>query len=283
MVQNFWKDKKGRYEVSPVTIETVDSAVFDYFDKKITIKVETERGRNKVPIIFASGERWKQVRDKKGLRDENGTLILPLITVRRTEIDRAPGFGGLGAEQPNFVISNVLHNETSNFQNILNARRDAPNFFVRPKKKVVREYLTIPYPDFSTFHYEITIWAQYEEQMNNILETIFYNYDYADSFVMPVKPETKKAKGDSYYFVGFREGNLNSQSNVEEFTNEERIIRYSYSIKVPVYLIMDPKDEALSYGDDPKGEITVFKDQSSIEVKLTEKVITLEDFEKLFG
>lgn len=282
MANNRYQDKKGRYEIQPVTVETVDGAVLDYFDKRITLSVETERGRNKVPVVFATGERWKLIKDRKGLRDDNGTLILPLLTIRRTSIDRTPGFS-VSADQHQMVISSVLHKETSNFQNILNARKNAGNFFVKPKDKVIREYLTIPFPDFSTIFYEISIWTQYQTQMNEILEKVFYAYNWKDSFVMPVNPKSKQPKGDSYYFVGFREGNLDSQSNVEEFTNQERAIRYTYQIKVPVYLMLDPKDEALSYGKDTEGKNIVHKEQSSIDVKLKEEVISLEDFEKLFG
>jgi len=281
VANNSHSDKKGRYGIKPVTIETVDQSVFDYFDKHLAPEVDVERGRKKVPVQYATGERWKLIRKNK-FRDENGTLILPLISVRRTDIDRTRGFGGMAQEVPEITVSKVLHPKTSLFQNRINQRKKI-GFPEVKKDKVVREYLTIPFPDFFQIYYEISIWAQYHQQMNQILENIFYNYDHLDSFVMPVEYDGKEPKGDSYYFVGFREGNISPGSNTEEFTGQERIIKYSYTIRTPVYLMLDPKSESLSYGKDGKGKKVVYKHQSSIDIKLGESVISFEDFEKLFG
>lgn len=95
MSNNSFFDKKGRYEIKPVTLETIDRVVRDYFDKKLNITVQTEIDKKKVSVLFASGERWKLSRDD--LRDENGTLILPLISIRRTNIDRTPRFQCYGS------------------------------------------------------------------------------------------------------------------------------------------------------------------------------------------
>lgn len=287
MPNNVYNDASGRYSIKNVTLETVDSAVRDYFDKKISISVDTEKGRNKVPVIFAAGERWKMIRDNKGLRDENGTLILPVIAIRRTNIDRTPGMRALGQETPFITISKRIHDKTGNIQNLVNTRK--LNGFPQLRKSPVFEYLTIPFPDFAVVFYEIVIWTQYQTQMNEILQKIFYNYEHMDSFVMPVEYDGKKRKGNSYYFVGFRDGTVVPQSNVEEFTNQERIIKYSYTIKVPAYFILDPDDESLAYGRNKSqsstddGSKVVFKDQSVTDVKLKESFISLEEFEKLFG
>jgi len=287
MVNNAYNDKKGRYEIKPVTLETTDQAVVDYFDKRLSTTVETERGRVKVPTIFATGERWKLIRDNKGLRDENGTLILPLIAVRRVNIDRTPGMRALGQETPSITIRKEIHAKTGNIQNLMNIRK--VRGFPETKKPPVFEYLTIPFPDFATVFYEITIWTQYQTQMNEVLEKIFYNYDHMDSFVMPVEYDGTKRKGNSYYFVGFRDGTVTPQSNVEEFTDKERIIKYTYTIKVPTYLMLDPKDESLAYGKNKSqtskddGSKVVYKTQSTMEVKLRETVLSAAEFEKLFG
>ena len=42
MVQNFYEDKSGRYEIKEVDIDSVDGAVFDYFDLKLSPTVEKE-------------------------------------------------------------------------------------------------------------------------------------------------------------------------------------------------------------------------------------------------
>ncbi len=280
--------KSGRYEIKPVTIETVDQAVFDYFDKKIRLATDAPEGRKKVPILFATGERWKTVREKKAVRDEHKTLILPLLTIQRLDIDRTPGFNSFGQEVPSITVSSVIHGKTPNLQNLLKQRK-LNGFPEVNDNKVVREYLTLPTPDYATVYYQILIWAQYQSQMNEMLEKIFHSYDYKDSFVLPVDYDGKSPLGNSYYFVGFRDGNLSSQSNFEEFTDQERIIRYTYNIKVSAFFILDPKDSALSYGKNIQGsrkddgKNVVYKTQSSVEVKLGERTSTIDEFKEEFG
>ena len=286
-MNNAYGDKKGRYDIKPVTLETVDQAVVDYFDKRLKTTVETERGRAKVSTIFATGERWKLIRDNKGLRDENGTLILPLISVVRTNIDRTPGMRALAQETPSITIRKEIHSKTANIQNLIKVRKSIG--FPSTVRPPVYEYLTIPFPDFATIYYEITIWTQYQAQMNEVLEKIFYNYDHMDSFVMPSEYDGNKRKGNSYYFVGFRDGSVAPKTNVQDFTDKERVIQYIYTIKVPAYLMLDPKDEALGYGKvksetkNDDGSKVVYKTQSAMEIKLKETVLSSEEFEKLFG
>lgn len=285
MANNAFDEKTGRYDIDTVTIRTVDQAVVDYFDKKIAISVDGgEETRNKVPIIFASPERWKAVREGDGYRDDNGTLILPLISVRRANMERTRGFGGMASEQPFITVSKKVSNRTRYDQNLL-AAREKNNGFPEPGKNeaIVYEYLTIPFPDFFTVYYDITIWVQYQSQMNEILEKIFYSYDLLDSFTMPVDYDrTMPDRGHGYYFVGFRDQDVVPQSNVEEFTDQERIIKYSYTIKVPVYLILAPPDDPLAYGFDKgtfgaTGAPVVYQQQSAFQILLNE---TLADFDK---
>jgi hypothetical protein len=75
MSNNSYFDKDGRYQIKPVTLETVDRAVRDYFDKNLNITVDTETTRKKVATTFATGERWKFTRDN--LRDENRNSYSP--------------------------------------------------------------------------------------------------------------------------------------------------------------------------------------------------------------
>jgi hypothetical protein len=277
MVNNFYNDKKGSYDIGAVSIETVDQAIYDYFDKKLNVTVDVNNdSRKKVPVIYATGERWSMIRDQKGIRDENGTLILPLITVQRLNIDRTPGFGGMAQEVPYVTVRKTIHPKTSNLQNMIERRRR--NGYPQIKnEKVVHDILTIPYPDFCIFYYQIMFWTQYLTQMNEIMEKIFYEYDHMDSFKIPVSyDQPPGSEGNGYYFVGFRDGDLTSESNMEEFSDQERILRYSYTIKVPVYLILNPKDKSLSYGKDrgeqgSTGKARVYREQSVTEIKFNQE------------
>src|SRR4051812_424894 len=161
MVNNRWGEKKGEYEVSKVTLRTVDQAVSDYFNRKLNLTVDGgEATRNKVPIVYAGPERWKAIRDNQGLRDNNGTLILPLVSIRRTDINRERGFGGMASEQPFITVSKKLSNRTTQLADLVDQR--VKNGFPQPKESgQAYEYLTLPFPDFCTVYYEISVWAQY--------------------------------------------------------------------------------------------------------------------------
>lgn len=265
-------------EYQDITIETVDQAVKDWFTHIVNVHVKTPTEElKKVPVLFASGERWATVRDQRGIRDKNGLLILPIISIRRTNIDRDRSQLALGTETKTLTIARQISQKTNLVQNAIQARnparRDATN-------KIVHELTTIPFPDWFVTGYEILIQAQYTTQMNSILEKIFNSLDLQNSFVMPVRDS--KFESDSkdkefeerkllnnYYFVGYMDTDLADTGNFEEFTDQERIVRYSYNITVPTYLQADPegtrpalqrkyssykfsfKDECVNFIEDP--------------------------------
>lgn len=289
MANNALNDKKGRYEIGNITIRTVDQALSDYYEKKLAITVDGGEGtRKKVPILFAGPERWKAIRDGQGVRDDKGTLILPLISIRRTNISRERGFGGMAQEQPFITVSKKLNQKTSILQSLADTRK-LNGFPDNKDTQLVYEYLTLPFPEFCIIRYEIIVWAQYQNQMNEIIEKMLYRLDYGDSFVLPVAYHSlgKDPQGDSgFYFVAFLDGDANSDSNTDDFTDTERVIRYKMDLKIPVSLILSPKDEPLAYGQnkgerDSTGGPVVYKTQGVVEVQLNEKVLNLSDFDKL--
>ena len=286
-MNNAYSDKKGRYPVKTVRLEDCDQTVFDFFDKALSLEVDAPQGRRKVSILWSTGERWKLMKASK-FRDANGVLILPILSIRRTNIDRMPGFGGLGQEVPSVTIRKEIHPKTGNMQNLVTQRK--LNGFPETKSEPIYSVTTIPYPDFCTLGYTIEVWCQYESNANEILEKIFQKNEYkrTSSFVMPMEYSGVLPKGDSYYLVGFLDGNVTPQSNSEDLTDQERMIKYTYSIKVPVYLILDPEDSVLSYGKDREnkdstGKAIVYEEQSVNKIKLSEEILTLEEFQKLFG
>ena len=70
-------------EFMPSTLETIDYAVYDYLNSDLDLQTESNKGFDKVPIIWASNERSYQLKANKDLRDAEETLIYPLITLER--------------------------------------------------------------------------------------------------------------------------------------------------------------------------------------------------------
>ncbi len=68
-------------EIPSCTIEDVDRSVFNLFDKQLPFQANNKDGTKKIPVIFATGERFAVLRRKEPLRDKGGALILPLISI----------------------------------------------------------------------------------------------------------------------------------------------------------------------------------------------------------
>ncbi len=235
-----------------ITIEDVDYSIYDWFDRDVNARVETPTGEldRKVPVLFASGERWASARQERGIRDERGMLILPLISIRRVSITRERGRIALGTETAGLTIARRVDEKTNNVQNQISSRTLGAN---DRKDKIVYELTRIPFPDQCAMAYDVTVWAQYVGQMNSILEKIFSRFDLQNSFVMPLRNSRSEETPDlraefddrkpleGYYFVGFVEGMVPDGGNFEEFTDQERIIRYNFEVQVPAYLQLDPE------------------------------------------
>ena len=81
-------EEKGQ-DFQPSTIETIDTAVHRYIEG-LNLHVQTNKGLNKVPIIWVGAERTYQLKHDLTLRDSEGLLKLPLMTVERKELTKTP-------------------------------------------------------------------------------------------------------------------------------------------------------------------------------------------------
>ncbi|MHB8407958.1 MAG: hypothetical protein ACYDHY_07730 [Acidiferrobacterales bacterium] len=253
--------KNGRKDVlyQPVTLETIDQAIHDWFNLVVDSHVDDTTGmRRKVSVVMASGERAVTAKEKKGIRDENGVIILPIISLRRTAIARDAKMSALGVETPNIQISRLLSLKTNLIQDLnqgnnLTGPNPKPQSSRVSKKAAVYEVTTIPFPDRSILTYEVVVQAQYTVQMNAILEKIFSLFDLQQSFVAPfdyVKkqplngtPFEDRPPLQSAYCVGFFQGDVGDSGNFEDFTDQERIVQYTAQVTVPANLNLDPEGE----------------------------------------
>lgn len=233
----------------PITIRTVDQAVRDWFDKTLTAVVKTNDGDSKiVPTIFSQGERWAIGRTKGALRDENGVLMLPVISIRRTTVDPDPSQTALGVQTENITIAKRVDPKTGDLQ-ALEQLKSASNRL--PYPPVVYDVYSIPFPDRVILNYQVVIQTQYITQMNDILQKMWRMMDIQKSFVIPLQNDGRKPpRSNGYrdakalnapYLVGFFEDTYSDAGNFEEFTDTERIIKYNTSFIVPAALSTSPE------------------------------------------
>ena len=72
-----------------VTLKDIDTAVLGHVKNIIKPKVMEANEMIDVGVMYGNEERWKSVRKRGVMRDKNGSIILPLIMLRRTDVARS--------------------------------------------------------------------------------------------------------------------------------------------------------------------------------------------------
>lgn len=250
-------------------LEDVDRALFDLFDKQLKLTVHDSKtgAVKKAPVIFASGERYAMFQRNKPIRDNNESIILPLITMRRTGLEQgiSDDITGRGINQQTgeLVIKRRLSPRDRSYQNLVNKlglpnQADVAGSAVTGSLDTFRktkaheldtiviegglmnpildsnvwEILTIPSPQFFKATYEITFWTQYTIHMNQMIQQMMAAY------LMQGATSLRVETTQGYWFVANVESNqYRPEDNSEEFGDEERLIRYTFNIIVPAYFI----------------------------------------------
>ena len=228
----------------PSTIETIDYAIFDYLDNSLDLRAVTNKGWNKVPIIWTSTERVFQIKHDKGLRDNEGALILPIITIERSafvkDLNRK---GSFQANIPFFnavkggsvvVGRRIKQDKTSEFANADQNRRygrdRVETGFVRAKKnkKIVYETIMMPQPVYVNITYSIILRTEYQMQMNQLLQPFMTRPGGITSIIL---------KKDGHSYEAFVDGNISLNNNITSMDQEERKYETKININVLGYLM----------------------------------------------
>jgi hypothetical protein len=247
----------------------VDRALFNFFDKELKLTVRNEKSgeTKKAPVIFATGERWALFKKERPFRDNNQTIILPLVAIRRIglEQDIASDITGRGINQQTgeLVIKRRLSPRDRSYQNLIaklglpnqrNVSRSHPSGSIdadRPinehaqdrtvqdggllspvNDKNIWEIITIPSPQFYKATYEVTFWTSYAVHMNQMIQQMMTSY------LMQGGANFRIETTQGYWFVAsIVDNTYKPEDNSEDYGEEERLIRYSFQIKVPAYLI----------------------------------------------
>ena len=274
-------DTPSDIEIPSCTLEDVDRSVFNLFDKQLPLQAKSNGdGVKKIPVIFATGERFAVLRRKEPLRDKTGAIILPLISIMRSGINQDPDNGISGGQTSPIVIKRRLSKDNPIYKRLINEHRlknqddnaeDSHNLspvgsgaipgtigsrrtppqqteesrsgnLLKPQlSNNIYETLTIPPVKYYTATYSITFWSQYTQEMNNMLMTIMSLYQ--NNHRRTFKLETDKG----YWFVGYVSGDLNPENNTDDFKDEERIIKCTFDIKVNAYIIAPQYPGSPSY------------------------------------
>ena len=258
-------------EIPSCKIEDIDKALFNLFDKDLPLLYTHRNDTRRVPIVFATGERFALIARKKPLRDRSNALILPVISILRSNIQMSNEIGGSFAPDIPQIIKKQISAESSIYQRLVNdldfknandlvsddafldfsnksgakegriaTRRQRSlneeekfkgNILSKNSVGNIYEIFEIPAPTYVTIDYEVTFWTQYMQEMNNLLSVL------ATETHFKATPSYRIETDKGYYFVAYLDKAVSNQSNFDDFSEEERHVRTSFNVKVVGYLL----------------------------------------------
>ena len=197
-----------------VTLMDMDSAITFYFENVIQPSVEDNGENVKVPIMYASPERWKAIQRDGFMRDKKRQTITPVIAYRRTAVEKDETLpqDKLDANNPNLFYT---------FEKKFSQQNRYDNFTTQIGNVPQKEYYNVTFPDYVTLSYDFIIWTSYIEQMNKIVERVVYS--------------------DGAYWgdpdkMRFR-STVDTFTDATEISDVERLVRTNFSVTMRGYLL----------------------------------------------
>jgi len=199
-----------------VGLKDIDSAIVYYFQNVIKPSVLQNGIRVPVPFIYGSPERWASVQKDGYYRDKDGKMQAPLIMFKRDSVEKNRALGNkMDANNP--IHYGVFEKKYSG-KNIYDA------FGILTNRIPVREFYGVIIPDYINLVYSCTIFTEYVEQMNNIVESINFA---SDSYW-----------GDPERFK-FRAAIDNYTTTTELVEGSDRTVKTTFQIKMAGYVVSD--------------------------------------------
>ena len=262
-------------ELQPSTIETIDRAIFEFIDEDLDVFCSTNKGFKKVPFIWAGAERAYQIKHNRELRDVNGWLIYPIMSIERTGISKdLAKRGAYYAAGQNLgdikggsmtIARTIKQDKTANFANadskrlVHNAVGAGQNNSPRKNDKVVYETITVPIPVYLEVTYTLTVMAEYQQQINEII-TPFMTKSSAINYTVVEK--------DNHRFEVFIDSDYALNNNASSLLEDARGYETQINFRVIGYIMGADKNQ-----ERPK----IVRRENAVEVKIPREQVILGD------
>ena len=221
----------------PSTIETIDKSVLNYM-QGLDLFSNTNEGWKKVPVIWGTAERAYQVKHNKDIRDAQGMLKLPIISIRRVSVSKDMASKGVfqgniseiqDEQGASVQVSRVIYQEkTTKFASADALRLYDQDNYPRPNPKVVYRTVMAPMPVNVTIMYEIVLRTEYQQQMNNLILPFVTN---------PGTINYIRLFEGEHRYEAFIQGDFQNADNLSDFSSDERKFETKIQLKVIGYLI----------------------------------------------
>ena len=150
------------------TIYNVDYAIKWYIENEIQPQVTANKQLIPVPVIFANGEKWDNVRRLGFVRDEKGMLQSPLIMLKRNSMQERDNQRTLDVNRPypgNQIIYKSKYNQRNRYEDEL---FPIPKYEPQQSNKI---YI-VDIPKYVTVEYDMMIWCDFTTQINEMVDQI---------------------------------------------------------------------------------------------------------------
>ncbi len=254
------------------TLENIDTAFLRYIDESLNIHTTTNQGFTKVPVIWASAERTFQSKRDSRVRDQQGSLVLPLITIERTGVTKDVKRKGSvqAALMPIMdekggvleVARRIKKDKSANFANADAFRLRGKINFPHKNEKVVYETISMPLPVYVIMNYEVTLRTEYQQQMNDISTPFIARPGGVNHFIV---------KNDVHRYEAFIKDSYSQSNNLKTYTNEERKFETKITVEVLGYI--------LGEGDNDNQPFLSIR-ENAVDFKMPrERIITRDEIE----
>ena len=227
----------------PSTIETIDTAVFNWINNYYDIYTTTSDGFKKIPVIWLSAERAYQLKADKDVRDSSGMIKLPLMTIDRTEVKKEAKNSAVPANIPALkdfkegsviVARTINQTKTTNFQSadlkrtnvegatIVNKVDRHGNFsdpfgLKDPRAvptKIVYTTVSIPMPIPVMVKYTLVTKCDYLQQANDIIQTFITKNGNKKTSQINEKEHTFEVFFDDNFAIEHNSSNLGLERKI---------------------------------------------------------------------
>jgi hypothetical protein len=207
----------------------IDYAIKYYFEEVVRPTVQENGGTLKVPIMYGSPEKWKNVQADGYFRDKNGKILAPLIAYKRVSIVKNRNLGNkIDANFPQLYYTQELKYSQENKYD---------QFSVLTNSKPSKTYVNTVIPEYIDVTYDVIIWTDYLEGMNNIVESIIYTEG--------------SYWGDMERFK-FRSKIDNFTNTTDLMQDADRVVRTSFQLTIFGYIVPDVLAKNLSHKQSEK-------------------------------
>jgi len=208
-----------------IGLHDIDKVILDYIKDVIKPQVYEDGKVIPVPVMYGNPEKWSASSKDGYLRDAQGTLIIPMMIIKRSSVSRNDNQLTLNRYLSyTWVRKHSIKNEYDKFSVLNSANNTNP---IRP----VSEIYNITLPDSVVVRYECTLWTEYTAQMNTLVE--LFNFSVEDYW------------GDKYN-LRFRVRISEHVHTTEVQTDQDRLIRTQFTLEVYSYLLPETFEDKRS-------------------------------------